>query len=150
MPNLYSAHFSSTVQFRLQMSRHHLNIQSRRLQCAGKTDLSKQRKVLRVSDCSLKSSFSQYWRLGKEPVKSRKGSYIDRDRLEETFKLLGFKVVIKDNPSSPEIIRDLKANLRVFCTEARENKAERCFVVAILAHGDRGESTLLNLFVTRW
>lgn len=112
--------------------------------------MSKQSKVLRVSDCSLKSSLSQYWRLGKEPVKSRKGSYIDRDRLEETFKLLGFKVVIKDNPSSPEIIRDLKANLRVFCTEARENKAERCFVVAILAHGDRGESTLLNLFVTPW
>lgn len=62
--------------------------------------------------------------------------------------MLGFNVMIYNNPSSPEIIRKLKENLKLFCTEARKNKAERCFVVAILAHGDRGESASFTLLVT--
>lgn len=68
----------------------------------------------------------------------REGSLVDEKRLLETFDLLKFKSIVISNPKvSAEVICKIKHSLKQFCSEAKTSKQERCFAVAILAHGDK-------------
>ncbi|KAK3914909.1 Caspase-8 [Frankliniella fusca] len=65
----------------------------------------------------------------------RNGSKVDRDRLKDTFELLNFNVVCYDDLPSKEVCRKIQNHLKEFCLSAKQKKVERCFIVAILAHG---------------
>lgn len=82
-------------------------------------------------------------------LKDRAGSDVDKGRLDQVFKLLGFTVIIYNDPSSEDIRRKLAEKLKLFCTQAQESKTVRCFAVAILAHGDIGKSALLVMLNLR-
>ncbi|XP_034256243.1 caspase-8-like [Thrips palmi] len=67
----------------------------------------------------------------------RNGSHVDVDRLQNTFELLGFQRSVIPDPTAEDIILIIRENLAKFCSEAKKSKKERCFAVAILAHGDK-------------
>lgn len=65
---------------------------------------------------------------------------MDKKRLQGTFNLLGFESIVVPNPKAEEIISIIRVSLEKFCLEAKKSKQERCFAVAILAHGDKGKA----------
>lgn len=77
----------------------------------------------------------------------REGSQLDCARLKKTFELLNFKVLTKVNTSAAEMCLQIRKSVEKFCSECKDKDIQRvrCFVVAVLAHGDQGLLPLFHL-----
>lgn len=73
--------------------------------------------------------------MGDRPLTKREASQLDCEKLESTFTLLRFNVVKKKNCPSAQVLSEIRNSLKEFCKNAKQEKVERCFIVAILAHG---------------
>lgn len=73
-----------------------------------------------------------------KPLTKRMGSDLDCEKLRDTFCLLGFSVLPPvHDPTSEEITKTINLSLKEFCKKTKEERKKRCFVVSILAHGDK-------------